>query len=482
VRRGEQPPGGLRAELRKAVSGEQLDKCSFRIQAAIIAQAASMLAAIMLVVLLGAMQLERRCRGRPARPCATGAPRLSPTPKTADSHATAVRPSPLPSPAPYSLLVGPGHCRPPPGPGQCQPCTSARAGNATSEAPSPTAASPPTQNCPSAPPPPIRRGAASEASGAAQFQVASIPPLAGSWPCPPPAAGPGEGASEWSSLAFLCNRGIWQPAISPGKISRRAPRFSLLLAIFLFFLFARAGAQNTAFETGCHSWLLFKTSVTHASAKASCVSLDYTLATVESDEGWNALRAAITDLGGYWWMGLERGSSWIWQDGRTTSYSRWNSGEPNDSGGNEDCVSQNSAGTWNDINCASSFYYVCNRLPLATCGDGVLGGTEECDDGDGNADGGATGSYKADCTLQVCGDGDVAPDEVCDDGNTVDGDGCSADCGGCESNFFMPINCESCPDGSSPSAWNVVDVFGGKCFTLPITAIRKPLHDLVSIF
>ncbi|MFO0595291.1 MAG: DUF4215 domain-containing protein [Myxococcaceae bacterium] len=35
---------------------------------------------------------------------------------------------------------------------------------------------------------------------------------------------------------------------------------------------------------------------------------------------------------------------------------------------------------------------------------------------------------RSDCTVPVCGDGRFDAGEVCDDGNTVDGDGCSADC------------------------------------------------------
>ncbi|WP_293252735.1 DUF4215 domain-containing protein [Nannocystis sp.] len=60
------------------------------------------------------------------------------------------------------------------------------------------------------------------------------------------------------------------------------------------------------------------------------------------------------------------------------------------------------------------------------CGDKVVGGDEECDDGnlvDGDG-------CEADCTLTpaVCGNGNIEQGEVCDDGNTDDGDLCSADC------------------------------------------------------
>jgi cysteine-rich repeat protein len=79
------------------------------------------------------------------------------------------------------------------------------------------------------------------------------------------------------------------------------------------------------------------------------------------------------------------------------------------------------------------------------CGDGMLAGMEECDDGPENDD---TKQCKSDCTLQKCGDGAVGPGEACDDGNDVDLDACS--------NLCVPAACgdkvvqmgEDCDDGN----------------------------------
>jgi cysteine-rich repeat protein len=63
------------------------------------------------------------------------------------------------------------------------------------------------------------------------------------------------------------------------------------------------------------------------------------------------------------------------------------------------------------------------------CGDGTVGATEECDDGNTtNGDG-----CSAQCTIEeptgpVCGNGVVESGEQCDDGNLADGDGCSSVC------------------------------------------------------
>ncbi|HSC88928.1 MAG TPA: fibro-slime domain-containing protein, partial [Polyangiaceae bacterium] len=51
----------------------------------------------------------------------------------------------------------------------------------------------------------------------------------------------------------------------------------------------------------------------------------------------------------------------------------------------------------------------------ATCGDGIIGGSEECDDGAANNTGGYN-ACQADCTLSgYCGDGIKQEGEQCDD-------------------------------------------------------------------
>ena len=72
--------------------------------------------------------------------------------------------------------------------------------------------------------------------------------------------------------------------------------------------------------------------------------------------------------------------------------------------------------------------------PVGVCGDGIISGTETCDDGNAMPFDGCS----ADCQLEpdcsgssgcasACGDGIVLGEE-CDDGNRADGDGCSSAC------------------------------------------------------
>ena len=65
--------------------------------------------------------------------------------------------------------------------------------------------------------------------------------------------------------------------------------------------------------------------------------------------------------------------------------------------------------------------------PDAVCGNSVVEGTEQCDDGNAVSGDGCS----AQCALENladCGDGNLDPGEECDDGNNVSDDGCSATC------------------------------------------------------
>ena len=71
----------------------------------------------------------------------------------------------------------------------------------------------------------------------------------------------------------------------------------------------------------------------------------------------------------------------------------------------------------------------------STCGNGTLEGLEQCDDGNLRPYDGCSPTCTKEpvcpvgsaCTA-VCGDGVKFPSEACDDGNNIDGDGCSSTC------------------------------------------------------
>ena len=85
-----------------------------------------------------------------------------------------------------------------------------------------------------------------------------------------------------------------------------------------------------------------------------------------------------------------------------------------------------------------------NTCAPATCGDGLLQTGEACDDGN-KID---TDTCTATCELAVCGDGFVQPGEACDDGNNTDDDDCTDTCAlaSCGDGALQPG--EACDDGN----------------------------------
>ena len=58
------------------------------------------------------------------------------------------------------------------------------------------------------------------------------------------------------------------------------------------------------------------------------------------------------------------------------------------------------------------------------CGDGIIQGGEQCDDGNDVPNDGCTNA----CATPACGDGIVQVGEQCDDGNDVPTDACASGC------------------------------------------------------
>jgi cysteine-rich repeat protein len=94
------------------------------------------------------------------------------------------------------------------------------------------------------------------------------------------------------------------------------------------------------------------------------------------------------------------------------------------------------------------------------CGNGVIEGTEVCDDGNTAAGDGCSATCTVEtgyiCTaagcslLSNCGDNTLNLGEACDDGNTAAGDGCSATCSVEKDYICTPLGCELaiyCNDG-----------------------------------
>jgi cysteine-rich repeat protein len=85
------------------------------------------------------------------------------------------------------------------------------------------------------------------------------------------------------------------------------------------------------------------------------------------------------------------------------------------------------------------------------CGDGIVEGIEQCDQGPANSDT-APGACRTSCRWFFCGDDVVDPGEACDDGNTVGGDGCEADCSLITCGDGVVQGTEVCDDGNSDNS------------------------------
>ncbi|WP_395053684.1 DUF4215 domain-containing protein [Flavobacterium sp.] len=96
--------------------------------------------------------------------------------------------------------------------------------------------------------------------------------------------------------------------------------------------------------------------------------------------------------------------------------------------------------------------YICVGTPSncsSICGDGIIVTPEQCDDGNlTNGDG-----CNSSCIIEggtICGNGIISGSETCDDGNTTSNDGCNSTCN-VETGYICvgsPSNCTSiCGDG-----------------------------------
>lgn len=91
-------------------------------------------------------------------------------------------------------------------------------------------------------------------------------------------------------------------------------------------------------------------SITWSDARAACISAGGDLASIHSDDD-NAAALALTGDARGAWIGLNDKTTpdtFVWSDGTPVDYRNWASGEPNNSGGNEDSVALYHVATWND--------------------------------------------------------------------------------------------------------------------------------------
>ncbi|XP_033613212.1 C-type lectin domain family 17, member A [Fukomys damarensis] len=65
-----------------------------------------------------------------------------------------------------------------------------------------------------------------------------------------------------------------------------------------------------------------------------------------------------------YWLGLndkDKEGNWRWLDGSPVTLSFWEPHEPNNAFGSEDCASMKKDGTWNDLPCGTTTYWICEQ-------------------------------------------------------------------------------------------------------------------------
>ncbi|XP_061597873.1 lactose-binding lectin l-2-like [Cololabis saira] len=125
-----------------------------------------------------------------------------------------------------------------------------------------------------------------------------------------------------------------------------------------------------SFNDRCYKYVA--TPMIWADAELNCLSQGANLVSIHSQDEENFVKLLIRNFDPSerpTWIGLsdaEKNGSWFWSDGSKLSFSNWNLGEPNNSGGNEECVhtSFGAAKIWNDWICSGGNAFVCKTRPL----------------------------------------------------------------------------------------------------------------------
>ncbi len=114
---------------------------------------------------------------------------------------------------------------------------------------------------------------------------------------------------------------------------------------------------------GSYEYKKFTTATNWLAARDTCLAYGGDLASIpdNSTNSWICSTLGCSDSP---WMGFNdrvAEGTWVWSDGSPVTFTRWGSGEPNNSG-DEDCAQFRPDAYWNDVQCGSSLPFVCKRL------------------------------------------------------------------------------------------------------------------------
>ncbi|XP_050090739.1 ladderlectin-like [Anopheles aquasalis] len=152
----------------------------------------------------------------------------------------------------------------------------------------------------------------------------------------------------------------------------------LVLVCFVLYSASASSSHNNKPECKCSKakrYLPQNQKVSFFEAWRRCLALGLRLATVTSSAESQLIKEAIQATATTtepWWIGgtdLGQEGSWIWFStelpvGYQTGYTNWYTGEPNNYGGNENCldIGRKDAVGWFDANCEWKQKFVCEKV------------------------------------------------------------------------------------------------------------------------
>ncbi|XP_032422555.1 galactose-specific lectin nattectin-like isoform X2 [Xiphophorus hellerii] len=123
-------------------------------------------------------------------------------------------------------------------------------------------------------------------------------------------------------------------------------------------------------EFGNRCFLFQNTQTDWATAERACNDLGANLASICNSNDHNFLKNLVNSKKGSYertWVGGHDGEKegvWLWSDGSKFTYNQWGSGEPNNYGGNENCMEINLKGSiiyLNDEGCTRNSFSICAK-------------------------------------------------------------------------------------------------------------------------
>ncbi len=164
------------------------------------------------------------------------------------------------------------------------------------------------------------------------------------------------------------------------------------------------------FDTSGNYFTFCPQELSWAAADLSCRNAGHDgLATILSQADQDFVNANMIGDGNVWWVGLtdeDSEGTFYWESGFPVLYENWQSGQPNNGGGNQDYTyvhgtSHTNIGVWADDSSGSNWSYICEtRVLIDNDGDGVAWPTD-CDDNDPSVSAGLRNGT-ANCPAQSC--------------------------------------------------------------------------------